>query len=178
MRIGFIFGILAALVLTITLVSNSSQQIVLVEGQVPPYTIEELVKDSDLVIIGRVDSISSPKLDYVEGTQIVYREVKIRILEILKGEYQETYIIIRILGGSVDSLKLIPPSAEPIFTKQEQVLLFIKQATISAYGSGQHYYVLGAFQGKYKIEDGLAINRDPRRSKSLDEIVREIKNTV
>lgn len=68
--------------------------------------------------------------------------------------------------------------AEPIFTRQEQVLLFIKQATVSAYGSGQHYYVMGAFQGKYKIENGMALNRDPKRNMSLTELMQNIRSLL
>lgn len=84
---------------------------------------DQLVKEADLVAIGRVQNVHSlPTAD----KQYVYTYVTVGELEILKGAYDDAQITLRMDGGDVgDGRRLVIPGI-PKFHFNEHVVVFVK----------------------------------------------------
>jgi hypothetical protein len=161
---------------------------------------EKIISESEAALIGKVTNISETKLAS-EGNKwhedaLGYREVTIKADRFLYnsiGLSDEVKIIV--LGGEMKvplavALKKGSPSLvrhwseEASFHTGEKVLVFLKRGFIGyKKASGEETKMsrlglVGAYQGKFRLEGNNAVNENPKLSRTVSEIenlVKEIK---
>lgn len=100
---------------------------------------EQLVKVSDLVVVGEVLSVEG-----VEDGGRVYTHVQVKVDETLKGAAREKLEIIHV-GGRTDHL-VTRVAGMPSFTVGERALLLLEQPK-----GYSHFVVTGLTQGKFRL---------------------------
>ncbi len=107
--------------------------------------LEDLVSESDSIIQGVVESVSS---QWDSEKKLIFTYATIRVDDPLKGERRRT-LQIRQMGGQVGALVLSVPGM-PEFNEGASVIVFLKDA-----GNGT-FHVVGLNQGRYVIEEDFA----------------------
>jgi len=121
--------------------------------------VEQLTHEADLILVGKVKSMRSQwnserTLIHTYATVSISKYVKKSSQVHWWDESMEKEVVVRILGGEVDSLRLTV-SDTPEFEEGEEVFLFLRIRT-----DGEPFLkVAGLFQGKYTIENGTAKNK-------------------
>lgn len=142
-------------------------------------TVSELTQGADAIIVGRVLDVNSQWNSLGEH---IFTYNIIAVEEYIKapiGEYKYE-VVIRTFGGKVGSLGELVDS-EPIFKKDERILLFLKKDTegVRFLKKGDRtgdYFVWGLIQGKYVIdENDQVFHRDLREYIPLIQLINEIK---
>src|SRR5205085_1299911 len=144
-------GLLGAFALLLSLVNP------LLATTVRRKNFDQLVQEADMVAIGRVQNVHSlPTAD----RQYVYTYVTVGELDIMKGNYDESQITLRMDGGDVgDGRRLVVPGI-PRFSFNDQVVIFVK-------GNGQSICpFVGWEQGLLRVardeKSGEAVVRSSR----------------
>ena len=127
----------------------------------PTKSLEELLDESDSVIAGTVESITSYWHDDYSS---IYSSVVVWVDDIFKGEDEREKITVIIPGGEVDGLRQVV-SDMPLFEPGERAVIFLDKefdrsvpGWVTNHGS---FNVTGGFQGKLDIDDNSNINGIP-----------------
>lgn len=104
-------------------------------------TVAELTKKSDLVVIGKVNSVES---EWNDSKTRIYSKVSIAVSELIKGANSGNEISIMQPGGEVGDVGEIY-SDIPRFNKSENVLLFLER------DKNNNLRVTGGMDGKYPV---------------------------
>lgn len=201
----FVALVLITVIAAITLYSSQietnsqgrrSQQSACIAGQ----SLPEIVRESQAAVVGRVISISKARFAS-EGNRyhedaLIYRDVTIKIEDKLFDSISlANRITIPVIGGSVKLplkvlvLKKEPPGTirscgeETHFEPGERVLLFLKNGIMGfKEGTGEEatvsrLQIVGAWQGKFRLEGDKAISDVPERSTNLQTIKKLIKES-
>ena len=108
--------------------------------------LEDLVRESDSIVQGVVESVSS---EWDNDRKLIFTYASIRVDDPLKGERRRA-LRIRQMGGQVGALVMSVPGM-PEFNQGQGVIVFLKDA-----GNGT-FHVVGLNQGRYVIEEDFAI---------------------
>jgi len=108
-----------------------------------PISEEELARRAEIIAVGEVEDVVS---SFDEGHKTIYTFVKLRVTELIKGETDDGYVILRQMGGTVGKETVLVPGA-PEYEIGDEVLVFA-----GPLGDTGFYGVLGIFYGKYDIE--------------------------
>jgi len=90
-------------------------------------TLEDLVKHSDTIVIGKVTDILPAKRGKDPRgmvPEIIYQDVIVQTERYLYGTPESEFVAIRVLGGKVGDMYFIA-DVDPEFTVGEEVLLFL-----------------------------------------------------
>jgi hypothetical protein len=109
--------------------------------------LPQLVKESDTIVQGRVDQVSS---QWDAATKQIFTYVAVNVEEPVKGE-RRSVVTIRQLGGSIGAMNMSIVGM-PRFAQNDEVLLFLKSN-----GDGT-YHVVGLGQGKYAVANDVAVS--------------------
>jgi len=129
----------------------------LARGLIIKLPLKELVTKAEAIIIGEVKDI---KCQWSIDHSVVLTIVTINIHEVLKGNINNTQILIQYPGGEVGDIGL-KVSDMPSFLLNENVLVFLKyikdpqsekNSPLTAMSILQSFSILGAAQGKYSID--------------------------
>lgn len=150
-------------------------------------SITRMTKDSDLVIIGKVESVDCR---WVEGGKMIHTFVTISIEKVIKGVNGIKSVVVEVSGGTIDNLTAMT-MGEAKFHQGEAVLLFLVKNKIPTVTT---YFVVALCQGKFRI---LSKDNDNRNllernlegitiiekkanviPKYLDELIDEIKKNI
>ncbi|GIU71292.1 MAG: hypothetical protein KatS3mg003_0771 [Candidatus Nitrosocaldaceae archaeon] len=144
---------IAAVILLLIFVQSNKFYGERVYTDYPSFSIEDMAKDSDIIVLGVVESIDD--LNY----NIYMANIKIE--EEFTDSYNDTYVIVRAYNADkyVNEVSL---------EEGERVLLFLKDF----YDEGYYQVPYGA-QGKFIIKDGKAYNN--LNVYDEDEIIKIIK---
>ena len=135
-------------------------------------SLEDLAKSSDVIVMGRIDKISSQATP--NGTNIT-TQIEVTVIEQWKGPRRSS-VIINQPGGSAGELTQAVPGT-PQFTVGEETILFLK-------GSRNGLYrVVGNRQGK------ILVKTDPQtqeqitqelsgKTQPLDEFVKNLERVL
>lgn len=149
-----------------------------VVAEVPALTVEFLANHTRHAIHGIVTGIETQPVEFDEaGVPGVFTHVRIAVFEDLKGVYDEAFMVVRVQGGETDEYRSAVEGA-PAFELGETVLVFVDdKEPDSIYGD--NHYVAGLQNGKYTIlGSGLAVNEDPDRTTTFDELKAIIEATL
>ena len=146
-----------------------------VSSAVETRTNEQLAKDAELIVLGRV--LESPRSQWntpsgtlPPGVTVldassdlwVYTDTSIQVDQFLKGTAQSNTVQVRTQGGSVPDAIMIDED-EATLREGQQVLLFLTRKYSFPGDIGtEHYWVAGAFQGALEVVDGEAVRRERR----------------
>jgi hypothetical protein len=117
-------------------------------GAMVKLSLEQLVAEADLIVLGVVDSVRS---EPAEGRIVSFATVSVSSK--IKGELQaaDNKIIVRFLGGTVGEVGMKVEDS-PEFREGEEALLFLlKTETRSV------YMTVGSSQGKSLIKNGIVV---------------------
>ena len=147
-------------------------------AEVPPFTPEFLANHTRHAIHGIVTEIEVQPVEFNDaGLPNVFTHVRIAVFEDLKGVYDEAFIVVRVQGGETDEYRSTVEGA-PVFKLGETVLVFVDDKDPDSI-YGDNYYVAGLQNGKYSIlGSGVAINEDPERTTTFDELKTMIGATL
>lgn len=132
-----IIGLAAIILLTGSLLGST-----VVKLELP-----ELVKTSDSIVQGRVDDVYTR---WDENQRMVYTYVSVSVLDPMKGERRRS-VLVKQLGGTLGAMTQFV-AGSPTFSRNEEVILFLKQQTNAA-----TFSIVGLNQGKYDIVDDYAV---------------------
>lgn len=153
-----------------------------VEGILPDYSVNDLIKLSEIVVIGSVTEIlpAQKGIRKESGTNLIYTDVVITPDRILNGKVTSQYIIVRVWGGRVGGETEIYEQ-EPVFTINERVLVFLSEFTsvfpADSSNNLAYHRVVGGLLGKYRVEADRATNQITNRKINIAEVERQI-NTI
>ncbi len=135
---------------------SSNTNVVRNEVMLAPLKLQDLSKDSDAIIVGKVTDISvGGTLKNPNGeTNGAYTLVTLQVEKDLTGNYKGSQIQVKTYGGYVNGV-LYETEEEAKFTKGERVLAFLKHVDNSTVW-GDSYVMYGLKLGKYHLENGNA----------------------
>ena len=92
----------------------------------------DLVRESDLVVVGTVTGSSSRHMDAPQERRIV-TDVTVRVSDVVRGVHDGGEVVVTTLGGVVDGRGQIVPGA-PRFAVGDEVVLFLSTVRRTASG--------------------------------------------
>lgn len=98
-------------------------------SQVASKKIEQLSKNADLIITGKV---IKKKSNWNNDKSMIYTDVSIEVEEYFKGKKTQKTIVVRHPGGEVGGVGEIYTHM-PRFEKSEEVMLFVQKAADNIY---------------------------------------------
>ena len=113
---------------------------------VEPMTLAELISKAETIVRGTVSKIEP---HWNEDKTMIYTTVTLTVQSYLKGETTASQVSIEVPGGTVDGLTLWV-SDTPKFEEGQEVIVFLRK---------EYFQVVGWFQGKYTIEDGVVVEK-------------------
>ncbi|WKZ36922.1 MAG: hypothetical protein QY332_03160 [Anaerolineales bacterium] len=135
-------------------------------------SIDELVTESDLIVIGYVNTIYASRWNTPNGRRpegdpaqkitpdmTIFTDMDFNITQLIKGDIQQKNARIRSLGGVVDGDRMIADKIIPKMNKTYLLFLDFGRAGSTANVVTDHYWITGGgFQGLYEIIDDRAIS--------------------
>jgi hypothetical protein len=137
----------------------------------PHFSIEDLIKESHAIIIGKVTEVLPPiqtEDPYRPGEKIIYTNVILEVDRYLLGNSKEKQIALCLFGGRVGNT-VMKFSDEPVYKGGEEVLLFLRNTDPNypppeGFSAENYYLIFVATQGKYRYENGNMIGWDGKIS--------------
>lgn len=148
-------------------------KIVQISCETSPLTIDELVKKSKYVLVGKISGINtiSPTFDSTHNQTLIYTDFFITVEKDLLEGFSGDSINIRTIGGESQNL-LVISNCDAKFSVDEQVILFIdgKQS--------EHEYdiynIIGRKVGTYKISDNKVFGNNYPDGIDIGEFISKI----
>jgi hypothetical protein len=113
----------------------------------------ELTQQAEAVVRGKVKDMKS---EWDPERRFIWTLVTISVSHSIKGNSPEKQdVVVKIPGGEVGDIGQKTEDA-PIFTKDEEVLLFLQP---EVYREKKVFRVMGNFQGKHTIKDNMLIEK-------------------
>jgi hypothetical protein len=146
------------------------------------YTTEEMVKASNLVVTGKVESRTCR---YYMNSRFILSDITISVNNVIIGSQEKKSVVIQSAGGKIGN-HTMTSEGEPKLEENEAVLLFLKKIP-----DLEKYNIFGLVQGKFSISEEPGSKRrtikrdmseiftvdknDPNEPKYLDEFIELIK---
>lgn len=144
-------------------------------------TINELKKDSDIIVTGQIDSIKEVQENFPPQLGSTFYNLKID--QIIDSSFDEKKfpetIIVRQYGFKKNNKEVIIAES-PLMNVKDQVVLFLKKAIDEPF-----YYIVGEYQGRFDIKDNKVYSLSEvlkndtkvlvKEGVSLEEFIQEIQ---
>ena len=112
-----------------------------------PKKFDNLVRDSDRIILAKTISNTARKGVTNKGVRVVYTYNKVEVLDVLKGDISSKVITIRTTGGTIDGMTTSIPGTPELIVGEEDVFLL---GNINEDGS---YNIRNMIMGKYSVKN-------------------------
>jgi hypothetical protein len=117
-----------------------------------PESMDRLVKSSQLIIDGTVESTSVRK----SGTRSLETDAVIKITRTLKGAERSDHIVVAQVGGVVGDFRWLPEQYS-LFSRGDRYLLFLTaeervNLNLPVVQNAPRYAITGAWGGLFKVE--------------------------
>jgi hypothetical protein len=134
-------------------------------GAMVKLSLEQLVTDADLMVLGTVDSVQS---ELVEGKIFSFATVSVNLK--IKGEPEGTQdkIVVRFPGGTVGDVGMKVEDS-PDYKQGEEVLLFLQKTKTQL-----EYVTVGSSQGKFLMKNNIVV----RENIPLDQFIERIQRIM
>jgi hypothetical protein len=137
-------------------------------GQTQQMRLEDLAKKAEAIVVGKVSNVKS---EWNKEKTRIYTKVTVDVGEYVKGETADKTLVITQLGGEVDGVGELY-SHTPRFSKEEEVLLFVKKdkknnIVIEGGEQGKYKIMMNGPNGEKTVEGGLTLRVFTSRVKSI-----------
>jgi hypothetical protein len=122
-------------------------------------SIDELIKDSPVIVVGLVASKNN---EFTYGSEMTFALTEFKVETAVRGEIPDTVNILQTYAYE-----------DPYLVKGDRMILFIKHYTGPL--TQNAYRLMGLFQGQYKI-DGNEVIKDSQNIIADDEIKQTLGN--
>lgn len=180
-RVMIIVFLVFVLILSATLLLSEKREpekaqiepiVITVHGSLEEKTIDNLIQESELIIIGKVDTVFPSKWklpngkipEYLTARTILENDMSIitdhliSIDKMLKGNHTESTVRVRAFAGEIDQVRFVS-SSEPSYRLGQSYLLFLhKDHGPTQIVDPGDYIALNAIYGVYEIVDEKAIS--------------------
>lgn len=137
-----------------------------VNAQWPPLTLNDLVAESDAIVIGKVVDILPAKQTQDANNSdkpIIYTDVVIEITRYLFGGVQSSHLALRVKGGRIGTTVFIDTNAPVLNLGDEVVLLLMSPSEDLTPPEGirteNYYKVVAGMLGMGEYENGSMIRQ-------------------
>lgn len=191
MKKYIIIVIFAVLVLAVFLAvfTNDKPVTLYANGLLPKFSIVDIVKMSELIIIGEVDSTLPSQWISPSGSDVrnasseeiiqargLFTDSLISIDQILKGNILESFVRIRSFSGETQKVVWINDTEPGYGIKKTYLLFLVKDFGPTAKVDSGDYIPVGTYQGVYEIVNGKAISK--HEEWDLDEFIKYIQKVI
>lgn len=164
--------------------------VIAVHGSLETMTVDDLIAKSELIIIGKVDTIQPSKCKVPSGKipenltvsvildndMSIVTDHLISIDKILKGDYKDQVIRVRAFAGEIDQIRF-KSSSQPSYKLNQLYLLFL----IEDHGPTQivdpgDFIPVNAIDAVYEIGNGKAFSIDDEWL--LDDLIAYIEKSL
>jgi hypothetical protein len=185
-KIAIISATIAAVLVTAVIAGSFMQTPeqtpfgVVISAQVLSIDVPQATKFADTIVTGRVSDIRRESWD--DPDYPLVRIVTLDVETYLENPRDTKTIEIRDFGEGVFDDPIRGRSQVQVgggkveFNEGEKVLVFLDYDEGNVMGDG--YYVVGASQGKYSIEEGMVKNQDPSRDMPLQEMLKIVSDAA
>lgn len=177
-----LFLVIASILLLMFLVSGNrvpekakiEPLTITVHGSLEEKTIDNLIEESELIVIGKVDTILPSKWKVPNGkipdvltvsvildnNMSIVTDHLISVVQVLKGNYKESVVRVRAFAGEIDQVRFVS-SSEPSYKLGQTYVLFL----IEDHGPTQivdpgDFIPVNAIDAVYEIVNGHARSID------------------
>ena len=128
-------------------------------------SLEELVKEADLIVVGTVEDVSS---ELWQGKVFSYATISVKVK--VKGELEQVQekIVVRFAGGTVGDIGMRVGNG-PDYKVDENIVVFLKKLPREF-----PFKTVASMQGKFLIEDNIVV----RENLELDQFLDRIENIM
>jgi hypothetical protein len=127
-------------------------------------SLEQLTRDADLIVVGKVESVAS---QMIIGK--IWSSATISVESRIKGdEPEQSEIVVSFPGGKVGDIGMQVEDS-PNYKKDEEVVVFLKKMQ-----GESHFSTAGSSQGKFIIEGGIVL----RENIPLEEFLARIESII
>lgn len=187
----FISILIGVLVLTVIYNKNNREPIIITRyASVAEMSLEEIITESDLIVIGEFISIlpsrwstdngrlpGNATIDSVSQQRLtIFTDSIFQVNQYLKGETQNSTIRIRTFGGQVGQDRMIVSGGLSYKTEQAYLLFLSHDTGATADIDPGDFLATGVYQGVYEILDGKAKSREDEWS--LEELLAHIEQSL
>jgi hypothetical protein len=135
-------GLVIRVLLCFALMAAPAMATIVVQMDLP-----RLVELSDSIVEGTVSRVD---VKWDPTAKMIYTDVAVRISDRLKGDRSQE-VTVRQQGGRIGAMSVYV-SGSPTFEIGQQLILFLDGQAGGTFG------VVGLNQGKYEIQDGIAVS--------------------
>jgi hypothetical protein len=143
-----------------------------------------LIENAELIVEGTVNAIESR---WNEEKTMIYTDITVTVNSIEKGEFRESFLTVRLLGGHVGK-DIVVVDGSPGFAIGEYVLLFLaesKPGTLKGYLGesttsklSKAYHLINLGQGKFTIIDDPVIGKRAISNMVNMEFVNRVQESI
>lgn len=158
-------------------------------GSYEEMSLDTLVTESDLIVVGTVDKIHPGRWNTLDGKlpegttvltitpdKVIFTDVDLSVNQMIKGQSNQNIVRIRSLGGIVEQDQMIVSGVASLEMGQTYLLFLGKDTGSTAEINPGHFFVKGGLQGLYQISDGRA--RSIRDEWQLEELISYIETSL
>lgn len=125
-------------------------------------TMDDLIENSEVVIIGKVIDIFPSRRVDINGDWIITTDAVIKVERYLYGQSRSPYIAVMVQGGRVEQT-FVWVEDQPEFNLGEEVALSLNHPQFKitppeGFETVNYYMVTGSMQGRFSYKDGYMVN--------------------
>lgn len=135
-------------------------------GAMVKLTLEKLVQDADVIIVGTVERVDS---ELADGKIVSFATVLVDMVVKDSLKSRQDKVVIGFPGGIVGEIASEVEDS-PNYQEYETVVAFLKSRTNSSY-----FVTVGDYQGKFLIEDNVVIRENILLDQFLERIELHMK---
>lgn len=150
--------------------SNNTRSILVIDGTLREMSLEDLMKESNLVVFGTVsDKSESFEIQSVTGGSSIFTDYYVAPHEILRGSIETTkQITVRVQGGELDNIIAVSDTEADLKVGESYLLFLYKPNVGSGFNTkGDYFYVKGCRQGAYELKDNSQLSKIKSENISL-----------
>ena len=183
-------SVLGLAVLFFVVVTNKKPPVILSSDTLLlHYNIDDLIKRSELIIIGEVEATLPSQWKDVNGNGSrkaspkdisrahgLFTDSIISINQTLKGNVVQPVVRVRSFSGEIENIRWIDEASPPFVIKRTYLLFLAKDIGATAKVDSGDYVSVGAYQGVYEIINDKAISKT--NEWMLEDLIAYIQNSL
>ena len=162
-------------------ISTSENNQTTIDGLAVKLTLDQLIQNSDAIMIGKVAKILPARLIYVAqfNRELPCTDVIVETNRFLLGSAQAPNIAVQVWGGQIGG-QTVSISDSPAFKLGEEVALFLENVPEGSQppegiAAENYFIVYGSAQGKYTVNNGALVDLEGNQI-AISDVEQKIKS--